>query len=44
MPFVLCKKVEDELERLQKLNIIQPDQFSDWTVPIVPVLKGNGRV
>lgn len=44
VPFSLRKKVEDELERLQELDIIQPVQFSDWAAPIVPVLKGDGRV
>ncbi len=32
-------KVEEELERLQKLGIIEPVQFSRWSAPIVPVLK-----
>ena len=44
VPSALRKKVEDELEHLQKLDIIQPIQLSDWAAPIVPVLKGDGRV
>ena len=35
VPYTLCKKVEDELERLQKQGIIEPVQFSDWAAPIV---------
>ena len=39
VPFALRKKVEDELERLERNGIIQPKQFSEWAAPIVPVLK-----
>ncbi|XP_052561902.1 uncharacterized protein LOC120426364 [Culex pipiens pallens] len=37
-----CKKAEPiqtELERLQKLDIISPVEFSDWAAPIVAVKK-----
>ena len=44
VPFSVRKKVEDELERLEKDDIIQRKQFSEWAAPIVPVLKGNGSV
>ena len=44
VPFALRKKVDEELERLQTLGVIYPVQFSDWAAPIVPVLKGDGRV
>ena len=44
VPFALRKKVEDELERMQKEGIIQPVQFSDWAAPIVPVVKQDGSV
>ena len=44
VPFALRKKVEEELERLQSLRVIKPIQFSDWAAPIVPVLKGDGRI
>ena len=37
--YALSKKVEDELERLQEQGIIELLQFSDWAVPIVPVLS-----
>ena len=42
--FALRKKVEEELERLQSLDVIQPVQFTDWAAPIVPVMKSDGRV
>lgn len=38
-PGTMKSKVEDELERLQRLGIIEPVQFSRWAAPIVPVLK-----
>ena len=44
VPYALCKKVEDELNRLQDLKIIEPVQFSDWAAPIVPVLKNDGTI
>ena len=37
VPFALKEKVEEELERLQREEIVQPVQFSDWAAPIVPV-------
>ena len=36
---VLKAKVGTELDRLVKHGIITPIQFSDWAVPIVPVVK-----
>ncbi len=42
--YALCKKVEDELNQLQDLEIIEPVQFSDWAAPIIPVLKNDGTV
>ena len=44
MPYALRRKVEAELERLEKEEIIAPVQFSDWATPIVPVLKDDGTV
>ena len=44
VPFALRAKVNSELERLEKAGVIEPVQFSDWTAPIVPVLKPDGSV
>ena len=37
-------KVEEELERLEREGIIEPVQYAKWAVPIVPVLKADGRL
>ena len=44
MPYALREKVENELNCLQKENIIEPVQYSEWAAPIVPVIKPNGSV
>ena len=44
VPHSLRSKLEKELKHLESLGIIEPVQFSDWAVPIVPVLKANSQV
>ena len=44
LPYTLKAKVEEELDRLQQQNVIEPVQFSDWAAPIVPVQKSDGSV
>lgn len=44
LPFSMRSKVEDELDRLVKLNVLVPVDFSDWATPIVPVLKSDGTL
>ena len=39
VPYVLHKKVENELDRLEKKNVIQKVEHSDWATPIVVVPK-----
>ena len=36
--------MEQELERLERQDIITPVTFSDWAAPIVPVEKWDGSV
>ena len=44
LPFMLRKKVKQELERLQEQGVIEPVQLSDWAAPVVPVLKKDGSI
>ncbi|GFR63427.1 hypothetical protein ElyMa_001894800 [Elysia marginata] len=44
VPYALKKKVEQELDNLEKQGIISSVRHSDWATPIVPVLKANGDV
>ena len=37
-------KVDNELIRLEKEGIITPVKHSDWTAPVVPVLKSDQSV
>ena len=38
------EKIEKELKRLTSLGILEPIQFSEWTSPIIPVLKSDRSV
>ena len=40
----LRDKVTRELDRLERLGIIEPVQFADWAAPIVPIVKQDGTV
>ena len=44
VPYALRAKVETELDRLQKVGVIEPVQFSEWAAPIVPILKQDGSL
>ena len=44
LPYALKDRVKKELERLQKVGVISPVQFSDWAAPIVPVVKSDGGI
>ncbi len=43
-PYALAPMVEGELDRLQKTDIIERVQYSEWAAPIVPVAKSDGSV
>lgn len=38
------EKLEEELQRLESLNIIEQGHLSDWSTPIVIVKKPDGRI
>ena len=44
VPYALRPKVEAELVKLQRQNIITPVENSEWATPIVPVPRPNGGV
>ena len=44
VPLTIREKLEAELERMVATSVIKPVCFSEWALPIVPVLKGNGQV
>ena len=44
IPYTLKAKVDQELVRLERADVIEPIQCSDWAAPIVPVLKQDGSV
>lgn len=43
VPFALKDEVSDEIDRLVKLGILVPVNYSDYATTIVPVLKENGK-
>lgn len=45
VPIPYLSKLKDEIERLQKLQIIEPmHEVTDWVSPIVVVPKNNGEI
>ena len=44
VPYALKRNVEEELDRLMQTKAIEPVRYSDWAIPIVPVLKADGKV
>ncbi|XP_055526910.1 uncharacterized protein K02A2.6-like [Wyeomyia smithii] len=44
VPFTSVVKVDAEIDRLERLGIITPVNFSQWAAPIVTVKKPNGKV
>ncbi|XP_055615065.1 uncharacterized protein K02A2.6-like [Toxorhynchites rutilus septentrionalis] len=42
--YAMLPTVEGELDRLERLNIISPVNYSEWTTPIVVVREANGSI
>lgn len=44
VPFALTDRYVQELQRLQREDIIRPVKTAKWAAPVVPVLKQDGRL
>jgi transposase InsO family protein len=44
LPYAQKEKVEQELNRLEKLGVIEETKHCDWAAPIVPVTKPDGSI
>lgn len=44
LPYAMREKVECELNRLVKEDILEPVNNSDWGTPIGPIFKSNGQL
>ena len=44
MPFGLRGRVEQELDRLERMGVIEAVTFSEWAAPIVPIVKQDGSI
>ncbi|XP_023247791.1 uncharacterized protein K02A2.6-like [Copidosoma floridanum] len=44
IPYALRDKIEQEINRLEKAEILEPVKSSQWATPLVPVLKANGEI
>ena len=44
IPYALKAKVHQELIGLERADVIEAVQYSDWAAPIVPVWKRHGSI
>ena len=44
VPFALRGRVEQELDRLERMGVIEAVTFSEWAAPIVPIVKQDGSI
>jgi len=44
IPYAMCSKVEQELNRLEYEGVITKTTSSDWATPVVPIVKQNGQI
>ena len=42
VPFALKEKIAEELKRLERIGVLEKVEFSDWAMPIMPVLTPDG--
>lgn len=44
LPFAMKERVEKEIDRLEKANVISPVKYSEWAAPVVPVIKKDSTI
>ncbi|CAB0000711.1 unnamed protein product [Nesidiocoris tenuis] len=44
IPFALRKGVEEELDRLVRENVLEKVDYSEWSSPVVPIVKPTGSI
>ena len=44
VPYAMKGKIEEELKRLQEEGAIESVQFSEWSAPIVPIMKSDNSI
>lgn len=44
VPFALRGKVKQELDRLERMGVIEAVTFSEWAAPIVPIVKQDSSI
>ena len=44
LPYALQQKVDDEIDRLLREDIIQPVEISEWAAPVVPIMKQDESI
>lgn len=44
VPYAIRDLISDEIDRLEKSDILQKVEHSDWGTPVVPVLKSDNKI
>jgi len=44
VPYALKDAIEHDLDRMERLGIVEQVNYSDWATPLVPVKKSDGSV
>ena len=44
VPYALKNKIELEIDRMVKNNILEPVDVSEWATPMIPVIKEDGSI
>lgn len=43
IPYAMINRVNTEIDRLEEIDVLEKIKFSEWTTPIVPIVKANGK-